>query len=163
MDATGAFRSSMALSNFLVNSYLSDLTEQECLLRVVPQANHIIWQLGHLIASEHGLLESCQPGRLPPLPDGFAAKYTKETAASDDPATFDSKAELLKLFFAQREATQGVITSLSADDLDQPGPAQFRGHFPTVGSLISLISDHPTLHAGQWVIVRRSLGKPVMF
>ena len=34
--------------------------------------------------------EGVAPGSMPPLPGGFADRYTKETAASDDPAAFDS-------------------------------------------------------------------------
>ena len=54
-------------------------------MRSVPGANHIAWQLGHMIASVRRMLTGLGQ-RAPALPEGFAAAYTRETSASDDPA-----------------------------------------------------------------------------
>ncbi len=163
MDAFGALRSSLGISEFLVNSYLADLSDQDCLLRPAPGANHILWQLGHLVAAEHGLVEACVPGSMPPLPADFAGKYTAETASSDNLADFHSKSELLELFTKQRQGTLAALSKLSAADLDQPAPEKFRSRFPTVGDVLTLVGLHPTMHSGQWVVVRRTLGKKAMF
>ena len=34
---------------------------------------------------------------------------------------------------------------------------------PTLGALIILIANHTMMHAGQFTVVRRKLGKPVIF
>jgi len=34
---------------------------------------------------------------------------------------------------------------------------------PTLGALILLQSNHTLMHAGQFTVVRRKLGKPVLF
>ena len=81
----------------IAKAYLEDLSDEELLLRPVEGANHIAWQLGHLISSEHNMVEMVCPGSMPPLPDGFADAYTKETAASDEGAAFLTKVEYLKL------------------------------------------------------------------
>ena len=90
-------------------SYLADLTDQEMMHRPAPGCNHIKWQVGHLIASENSMINQCLPGALPELPAGFAEKYTKETAGSDDEAAFDSKEDLMKLHEQQRTATLSAL------------------------------------------------------
>ena len=56
-----------------------------------PDCNHTNWQLGHLIQSDHQMVSAVAPGKMPPLPDGFAEMYAKETASSDDPSAFLKK------------------------------------------------------------------------
>ena len=34
---------------------------------------------------------------------------------------------------------------------------------PTLGSLFLLVSNHALMHGGQFSVVRRKLGKPVLF
>ena len=162
MNAVSVIRGAMKLSDFLVGAYLDDLTNEECLKRPVPGANHAVWQLGHLIVSDAHLVEACIPGSLPPLPEGFAARYTKETAANNDAAAFDSKEQLLELYAQRRQLVDEVLAGMNDEELDQPAPEAFRQRFPTVGSVLTLVGMHPTMHAGQWVVLRRMLGKPVM-
>ncbi len=76
MNARQAIKESMNTSNMIVHAYLEDLSDEELLVRPVEGANHIAWQLGHMISSEHNLTEMTCPGSMPPLPEGFANKYT---------------------------------------------------------------------------------------
>ena len=131
--------------------------------RPVPNANHIAWQLGHLISSEHQLQNMVAPDSMPPLPEGFAEKHAKEAATSDDPAAFCAKDEYLKLMDEQRAGTLALLDKLSDEDLEQPSPEQIQQFGATVGAVIAGQSAHWMMHAGQWVIVRRQLGKEAMF
>src|SRR3954463_2389187 len=97
MNAKEAIRTTMNTDDFMVESYLSDVTPEEMLVRPAPGANHVAWQLGHLISAERRLVEAAAPGSMPPLPDGFAERHMKETAASDNRGDFLSKDEYLKL------------------------------------------------------------------
>jgi hypothetical protein len=133
------------------------------LVRPVEGANHIKWQLGHVIASQAGLVETVCPGKVPALPEGFAAKYTKDTAASDDPNTFDTKADLLRVADEQNAAAMAVLDSLSDADLEKPIPEKYQMFGPTVAHLFTMLPCHWTMHAGQWAVVRRKLGKPPLF
>ena len=99
----------------------------------------------------------------PPLPEGFAAGYTRETAASDDPAGFAKKAEYLALEDQMKAATLAAIAATPLATLDAPGPERMRAFAPTVGAALAAAGYHWMMHAGQFVIVRRKLGKPVMF
>jgi len=157
-----AIRQTMELCHEVLTAYLGDLSDAELLIRPVPTANHIAWQLGHLIVSERQMLTAL--GQLvPELPPGFAAAYTRESAGSDDPDRFHSKDQYLTLLDRQREAALAALDALPEAELDKPAPEQMREYAPTVGAVFSLIGTHKLMHAGQFVTVRRKLGKPVLF
>lgn len=162
MNARDAIRGSMDLSSMILKRYFSDLTDAELMLRPGPGCNHLAWQLGHLIASEVGLLNDVCPGAAIELPAGFAEKHSKETVSSDDPAMFGTKQQYSELFDKARAATAAALAQLSDADLDQPAPERMRNFCPTVGSYFNLIASHPLMHAGQFVPVRRALGKPIL-
>jgi hypothetical protein len=124
--------------------------------------NHLAWQLGHLITSEAGLLEGIAPGKGVSLPDGFAEAHSKEACENDDPSAFRRKDEYLQWYDKAREATLAALDGLSESDLDQPAPEHLRAFAPTVGDVFALIASHPLMHAGQFVIIRRELDKPIL-
>ena len=163
MSIAAHIKQSLALPDFVVKAYLGDLSDEDLLRRPVPNANHIAWQLGHLISSEHQLQNMVAPDSMPPLPEGFAEKHAKETAASDDPAAFCTKDEYLKAMDEQRAGTLALLDKLSDEDLEKPSPEQIQQFGATVGAVIAGQSAHWMMHAGQWVIVRRQLGKEAMF
>jgi hypothetical protein len=162
MKCHDAIKATLGTSNMVLTRYVSDLTDAELLQRPGPGCNHLAWQLGHLISSESGLLNSIQPGAGPELPAGFAQKHGKENVASDNPADFCTRQEYLDLAEQMHAATLKLLDTFSEADLDRPGPEHFRKMFPTVGSIFLLIATHPMMHAGQFVPVRRALGKPVV-
>ncbi len=164
MDTKQAIRSSLNISDFLVNRYLDDITPGEMLVRPVPGANHIAWQLGHLILAERHLVEAASPGSMPELPAGFAERYSpRGSVPSDNPDDYVSKAEYLRLAKEIRAATLRTLDKLSDADLDKPVTARVPPFVKTAGDCFVTIGQHWTTHAGQWVVVRRKLGRPVMF
>lgn len=160
MNTPEALRLSLDLAEFVAMLYLEDLTDDEMLHRPAAGANHIKWQLGHLITSEHQLIEKVVPGAMPPLPEGFAERYSRANATSDDPTQFDTKAELLRVYREQRDATLTALGSLSDADFDVPSGIEYA---PTVGAIFSMQGGHYSMHAGQWVVIRRQLGRPPLF
>src|ERR1035437_5690448 len=71
-------------SNFeMLKTTLADFSDADLLSRPAPNANHANWQIGHLIKSETGML-SAVGAKMPALPPDFEARYTKETASSND-------------------------------------------------------------------------------
>lgn len=161
MNANDAIRTTMSLSSTVLNSYLKDLTDAELLRRPGKDCNHLAWQLGHLISSECDLLNSLCPGAAPELPAGFVKNHSKEMKDSDDPKQFCTKAEYLALAEKVRSASEKALAQQSADDLDKPAPEQWRQMFPSAGTIWCLIATHGMMHAGQFVPVRRALGKPI--
>ena len=163
MNPKDLIRQTIATTEFVCSAYLEDLTDQDLLCRPVEGANHINWQLGHLIAAEKMLGEMVKPDSMPALPDGFADKYAKETATSDDPANFATKAELQAAQKEQRAGLLSLLDGISDEELSNPAPEQMASFFPNAAALILSADSHWMMHAGQWAIVRRSLGKPALF
>ena len=162
MNTQDAIRNTITTSSMVLKGYVSDLDDADLMVRPAPGCNHLAWQLGHLIASECMMLDSIHPGAAPSLPDGFAEAHSKETCGVDDAAKFCTKAEYLELLDKVQAATLGALDKASDDDFDAPAPEMFREMFPTVGHIYILIATHPMMHAGQFVPVRRTLGKPVL-
>jgi hypothetical protein len=160
MNARDVIKLGIDSGDMICMGYLSDLTDADLLKRPCPTANHTNWQVGHLIAAEHSMMEQVAPGSMPPLPEGFAARYAKEAASVDDPKKFCTKDELLAEYKKQRAGTLAVLAKVTDDELDKPTGVQYA---PTVGAMLALQGSHWLMHAGQWVIVRRQLGRPPMF
>ncbi len=162
MNAKDAIRSSTNLSSMVLNAYISDLEDADLMLRPGEGCNHLAWQLGHLIASEVNLLEQVAPGQGTELPEGFAEAHLKDACGNDDPASFFNKATYVELFDKVRNASLAALEAYPEADLDRPAPEDFRQFCPTMGDMFMLIASHPLMHAGQFVIIRRRLGKPIL-
>ncbi|MBX7073749.1 MAG: DinB family protein [Pirellulales bacterium] len=160
MNARDALKLSIDMGQTVAMGYVDDLTDADLLRRPTPGCNHINWQLGHCISSEQQMIEAVAPGAMPPLPAGFAEKYTKETATIDDPAKFSNKAELLATAKAVRAATLAALAKTQDADFDKPTGMAYA---PSVGAVFELQGSHWLMHAGQWAVVRRQLGKPPLF
>ena len=164
MNAIDVLRSSLNSSRMMLEMILSDLSDADLMVRPVPHANHFAWQLGHLIAAERNiLLEQLPDAKLPELPEGFAEAHNKEKATSDDAAGFRSKEEYLSLLGTIREATIAELGKLKEADLDRQTQGNLAQFFPTLGTIFSMLCDHIMMHLGQASVIRRKLGKPVMF
>jgi hypothetical protein len=163
MKTNEAIKASIDMGKMIASSYLDDLTDEEMMHRPHPDCNHIKWQVGHLIQSEHEMINGCIPGAMPELPGGFAEKYTRETAGNDDPGFFHSKPELMKVFEQQRAATLSALEKLSEKDLSNPAPEAMQSYAPNWAAAFAMQDAHWVMHAGQWAVIRRQLGRPPLF
>ncbi len=142
---------------------LADFSDADMLARPCPGANHAAWQLGHLIGAETGLINGCSPGAMPELPAGFQDKFKKTSAAIDDPSAFPNKSELVSLIEKTRAGSIRWIKSLTDEDLNKPVEAGFKNFLPTWHHVVAVLPDHTSMHIGQFQVIRRKLGKPVLF
>lgn len=164
MTTKDAIKANLALSRQILTLFMADLSDADLLVRPVPSANCIAWQLGHVITSEAGL-GAMIPGSTPAeLPAGFADRH-KSDAAKADPATagFHTKAEYLAVFDKVRAHTLALVDAVHEADLDMPTTGRITAIAPTVGHVLVLLGAHLAMHAGQFSVVRRLLGKPVAF
>lgn len=162
MDAKGILRQSVELSHMITRAYVDDLTDADLFVRSVPGANHIAWQLGHLIAGTQQMLGMLGHSS-PALPEGFAAAHSAETSGVDDSAKFGTKEEYLNYLEQMKAAALAAIEATPESALDQPGPEAMREYAPTVAAALGVVAMHPTMHAGQFVPIRRKLGKAPLF
>ncbi|MDA7904917.1 DinB family protein [Rhodopirellula sp.] len=162
MTTQTAIHSSAKISDTVIASYVSDLEDAELLTRPGAGCNHLAWQLGHLISSEVQLLESIAPGKGIALPDGFNAAHSKAANGVDEADAFLSKQAYLDLYSDVRQASAAALDTATTAELDEDAPETFRAFCPTVLDMYVLIAAHPMMHAGQFAVVRRQLGKPVL-
>ncbi|HMO15021.1 MAG TPA: DinB family protein [Pirellulaceae bacterium] len=163
MDAKSVIRLNLETAQMISLGYLSDLSDKEMLHRPDPSCNHINWQFGHLLINDHKMIEGCLAGSLQQLPATFMAKYAKELARSDNPSDFETKAVLLDMYHVQRQGIRDALEKVPADDLDKPGPEMMRSYAPTIGAAFTMVGLHWLMHAGQWAVIRRQLGRKPMF
>ena len=160
MNAKDAIKIGIDMGKMISMGYLEDLTDQELFHRPAKGANHINWQLGHLISGENEMVNLAVPNSMPPLPAGFAEKYKSDMASCDDPAKFLKKAELLKAFEEQRAGTLKALEAFPEGDLDKPSGVNYA---PTKAHLFGMQDTHWVMHAGQWAVIRRQLGRKPLF
>jgi hypothetical protein len=160
MSTAAAIREAIDYASLVCDRYLADLTDAELLHRPCVGCNHINWQVGHLVLSEHDLLELIQPGSMPPLPDRFRERYDRAAAGCDEPSAFLPKDELLAAYRNQRAATLRLLDVMAEEDFGRPTGIEYA---PTVQSVFLTQSVHWLMHSGQWAVVRRQLGRPPLF
>lgn len=164
MNARDVIESALKGTQMVLNAYLEDLSDDDLLRRPVPGANHIAWQLGHLITSEIGLVKADIPdAAYPDLPAGFAEQHNAEHAKSESADGYLAKQQYADLFNRVRQATIATVGKLSDDDLDRPSQGPLKQMCPRLGDLLILVSNHTLMHGGQFTVVRRLLGKPILF
>lgn len=163
MNTREGIKIGVDMARFICDGYVNDLTDEELMMRPHEGCNHLNWQIGHLITSEYEMINGIAPGSMPDLPEGMTDKYSKEAAESNDASQFMSKEELFAARDAQRAAFDKVLAETSDEEMEKPSPESMQSYAPNVAAVLSMIGSHLLMHGGQWVIVRRQLGKPAMF
>jgi hypothetical protein len=147
----------------LMKMYLADLSDKDILVRPVPGANHIAWQLAHLCTGEAGLGEILPGVKYPAVPPAIATLGNERTGKVDPPEGYLTKAQYLDCFDKLRAATIAAVDKMSDADLDQASTGDMAKWAPTLGDMLVLMANHTLMHAGQFTVVRRALNKPVVF
>jgi len=163
MHTKDAIRTALSSTQNLLSWFVSDLSDADLIVRPVPNANHIAWQLGHLVTAEIHLLSQLPGASYPELPRGWSEQHGKEAATMDPPKGFATKTEYLTQFNKVREATLATLAKMPDADLDRPTQGSMAQFAPTLGALLLLQSNHTMMHAGQFTVALRKLGKPVLF
>jgi len=144
--------------------FLDGFSDNDLLDRPVEGANHAAWQIGHLIVVERLILAGQLPGvNYPALPAGFEARHGRDGASLTETTGWPAKADYERLFRETREATITAVGRLTENQLDQPTQGRLAAKAPKLGNLIQLIANHDLMHGGQFSVVRRKQGKPVLF
>jgi uncharacterized damage-inducible protein DinB len=162
VNAKDAIKYNLDSNMHMFKAFLADLSDGDLLVRPVPAANHAAWQIGHLIAAEVSLIESLEC-KTAPLPPGFAEKHKKEMVGNDSPGAFLKKQEYLDLLDKVRAGTLAALNSMSDADLAKPTTGSMKDFAPNNGSMFLLVANHVMMHGGQLTVLRRKLGKPILF
>ena len=162
MSPKDAIRMGIDAGDMITNAYINDLDDSELLLRPVPGMNHIAWQLGHLIAAERHFVEMIKPGSCPALPEGFAEAHSKETSTLDDPVEVPSRGPSTRSS-GRRSGPRRSPFSTAYPKPTSTRPTPVIRNLPRrVAALLGMVGTHALMHCGQFVAVRRKVGKPVV-
>lgn len=163
MNGIAAIKNALESTRHLMHLYVSDLSDADLLVRPVPGANHAAWQLGNVIGGDRFLVASQLPdAAYPDLPEGFMEKHGPSGAKDDGPDGFLTKAEYLDLLDKTRAATIAALEKLTDADLDRPSTEDMAKYAPTLGAVFIGVANHTMMHGGQFSVIRRVLGKPVL-
>jgi len=163
MTAKDVLKFNLVSTRDMLGWYLSDMSDEELKQRPTPKANNIAWQLGHLINSEVHLGSAIPGAHYPELPASIKGQYDNNASASGPAAGYQNKATYLEWFNKVRNATLDCLERIPDAELDKPTSGNMAKFAPTIGALFILTSQHILMHAGQFSVVRRALGKPVLF
>lgn len=111
----------------------------------------------------HGCSATAQSIPETSRPAGFAEKFSKENSKIDDPKAFPSKKELVELLSKTRQKTVAWAKGLSDADMAKPVVGNMNKMCPTVAHMALMQIGHIAMHVGQFQVIRRKLGKPILF
>jgi hypothetical protein len=148
-------------TKFMLQMHLGDISDAELCARPVDSANHIAYQVGHLISSTTNAINVVTPGAMPPLPEDFASRHSGACAKNN--SGFDTKQQLLDRFNATIDSAIAWAQKLSEADKAKPLPEKMHGFARNAGELMIMLPVHIAMHVGQMQVIRRKLGKPVLF
>ena len=164
MTGTEAIQAALRSTQHMLKWYLEGFSDEELLVRPAPGANHVAWQLGHLINSEkYHIREQLPDAKYPDLPADFATNYASDRAGHDATEGYRTKVEYVTLFDEVRTGTIAALDCLTDADLDRPSSGGVAAFAPRLGDVFLMLSNHTLMHGGQFTVVRRILGKPVLF
>ena len=144
--------------------FVADFTDADLLVRPVPGANHAAWQLGNVICGDQFLVTAELPGvAYREFPAGFADLHGGKGSKIDADAGFLTKDGYLTLLLEVRAVTVAAVRKLSDADLSKPSSEKMQWAGPTLAHVLLFAAQHTMQHAGQFTVIRRKLGKPVLF
>jgi hypothetical protein len=162
MGPKDVIRGIFQTNDYILGAFLQDLSDADLLVRPAPGANHIAWQIGHLIQSEQGLLKDI-PGCKPmELPAGWATQYSKDASHKDPPTGYLTTAQSLDLYKKSRENALKNLDAFPEANLDKKTEGSMADFASTLGAMFALVANHTMMHVGQFAVVRRKLGKPIV-
>ena len=163
MDTTASMISTLDLSMMVLKAYVGDLTDKEILTSPGDGCNSVAYQLGHLISSQVGLLKLVTTETpIPKLPEGFAEHHDSAASKKSDWKSFGTLQTYLDLFDRVNDSVKTSLKTMDPTKLDEQGPESMRAFCPTIGHVYILMATHPMMHVGQFVPVRRMLGKSIV-
>jgi DinB superfamily len=141
---------------------VADFMVEEFVFRPAPNANHALWQLGHLAVSEDEMVSEllATPERM--TSEIFQVAFQRDRARENDVHAFPTPQQALTVLGDVRARSCRWIESLASGGGSDPGPLRMRGYLPTADDVVLAIPEHAAMHLGQIQVIRRCLGKSML-
>jgi uncharacterized damage-inducible protein DinB len=158
MNAIELAVTNLHASKGMLRRFTDDLAPQEWLHRPCAGGNCAAWIVGHLALTDRMTMKRLGNEYMPPLPDGFEARFARDENAPKA-GDYGDVSLIVPTFDAQRDRLIQVVQECSEAKLSQPLEKP-HPMFATLGGLVGFMALHTAMHVGQITIIRRSLGKP---
>ncbi len=149
-------------SRFYTSSLISDADDSDWFRQPFPDANHIAWQVGHIIVAEYGLTLEALRGRRREDSEWFPKPYRRlfgrTSKPESDAEAYPSPAELKQVLGRVHEHVVAELRTVEDGLLDEP-PEWNHPLCPTKLEALHFCARHEMVHAGQIGMLRRMLGK----
>ena len=139
-------------TNRILLRTLGDLTNDEAQRSPVSGLSPVIWQVGHLAASDAYFAGLCGSGIT--LPDGFGALFGRGTGGVK---AYPSLAEVTPLYERAHAALEAVVQSAEL------GREVDSKNFKSVADTLSFACFHRGYHIGKICTLRGLLGRAPLF
>ena len=161
MTAKDLLRQLIEYGHRVTRGFVEDLTDADLLVRSVPTANHIAWQLGHTIASTRRLILAA--GRRARIARGFRGGLYQGNVGLGRSGQVRHEGPVSGPDGADESGVAGGGQRHAGGRVGPARAERMRQRMPTVGVVLLMLGAHWTVHAGQFVPIRRKLGKPPLF
>ncbi len=141
--------------------HVGDFSEADMVVRPCDKSNHAAWHLGHMAVSTANLFNMVSPGCMPDPSSADKERYSGKGAHLND--GFPPKEQLLQRIAQANDAVVAFMQKLPDAQWSTPTPQPLQGFAKTVGHLIYVQVPHLNMHVGQLQVIRRTLGKPILF
>ena len=150
----------LSSSATMLTRYVADLSAQEFHHRPSPGANCAAWTVGHLAMTDrNGLKRLGAP--LPALPDGFEKRFSRDEGCPQAQEFGDVK-QVVAVFEEHRNRLIAAVKAATPQQLAEKMPKPI-AMATTIGEALAFLGVHTAMHAGQVVMIRRSLGRSPLF
>jgi len=133
-------------------------TPDDWVYQVDPSANHAMWFVGHMASTDNYVISMVAPEKTVDLPANYNGLFGMGSKPVNDPATYPSPEEALRLMRKCRQALLALLDKMSDEDLAKPIAGGGPEFLTDNASVFELIVWHEGIHCGQMSVARRALG-----
>jgi hypothetical protein len=138
---------------------VADMTDEELLQRPCENSTPGLYQMGHVITAEAAMMAKTHPDFKQP-PESWPKAYFGGCPSDDVLLKTATKDQLVAEFQRIRGDVIAIVEKMADADLAKPSNVDWA---PTMRQLILGLDNHLWMHWGQIQVLRRKLGKKVLF
>lgn len=157
MDRRQQAKKQLDFARAYTNGLIEAFPEDKVLYQPSPDANHLLWQLGHL-AKATNWAANLISADIEPYPQAMGKLFGGGSAPVSDASAYPTFAEVWAMFNKSYEALLDLVDSTPDAALDEPLPAESSYAAPNKFGLFAFTAWHEGFHAGQIASLRKALG-----
>ena len=156
----GTLRSHVEGIHSAINRLLADINEQESMVTLGNNPNHIKWLTGHLVFTAQ--LAGMTLGGEMKLPDGWMQLFRRGSESPDKQPSFPPMSEVVATLKVSQAALLALIDAASDEKLDTTCQIAPGWEDSPINAILFLMA-HDFYHAGQIAMIRHDLGRERSF